>query len=93
MIPPTLQLCPKCGEYYGKVHARELANGKDEDFVWDISCACHGRPCEVCGRMAHPPGSNFYEPETNTAWHRFYLTWIMGVRCRRACKKSPENMK
>jgi hypothetical protein len=66
----------------------EIAQTMDPGQVISVTCLCHGPLCRRCGvtRM-HKPGSNSYEPETNTIGH-----WpgICGMMPCEACREEME---
>jgi len=76
-IPRGLTLCPICGEYRGKVRARDLnwrGSDAEEEIACDklvgVSCLCSGIRCPRCrGVMIHRPGSNSYMPGGNYILH------------------------
>ena len=48
----------------------EIARTMDPGQVISVTCLCHGPLCRYCGvTRIHRPGSNSYEPESNTIGH------------------------
>lgn len=88
-IPEGLYRCDKCGEYKGKVKAKDLnwdyyfdrEKMEKSEEILSASCLCDGILCPKCKKnKIHRPISNSYDPETNTIEHWPYFTGMMGCR-------------
>lgn len=82
-----LNKCKVCGEYKGKVKAKDLHwNGPvDANEIISVSCLCDGIICPRCKKnKIHRPISNSYAEETNEVWHH---PWFMGQAGCDKCRK------
>jgi hypothetical protein len=56
----------------------EIASTIDPDQIISVTCLCRGIPCRRCGVVTvHKPGSNSYDPETNTVSHWSGMSGMM----------------
>jgi hypothetical protein len=97
-IPEGLVQCPVCGEYNGSARAGDLnwegsLHQHDPEERIGARCLCHGPLCKRCGqRRIHRPGSNSYDPETNTIGHWFVLMGMFPCSMCRALEKSAKTV-
>ncbi len=88
--PAGMKRCPACGEYKGSLCARDLnwdgaAFPPNEPYrIMSASCLCDGIPCPRCKKnKIHRPGSNSYDPGSNTIEH---WPWFSGMRPCDECR-------
>jgi len=90
-IPNGLVECPVCGDYNGSVRAADLAHNelelpRDPGRILTVSCLCKGIPCLNCKiNLINRPGSNSYNPESNTVEHWPYFS---GMRPCAICRNA-----
>ena len=92
-IPDGLYRCEKCGEYKGRVMAKDLnwddnaikeTKKESEEYI-DVSCLCEGILYPKCKtNKIHRPISNSYYEESNTIGRWPYFTGMIGCeKCRK----------
>ena len=88
MISPGFVQCEVCGEFNGSTESANLmwTGGSSDSRRVSVTCLCRGIPCSRCKtHLIHRPGSNSYEPDTNSIGHWPYFAGMLPCEeCRAA---------
>lgn len=90
-IPPGFVRCAVCGEFNGSTDAANLLwpGGNAPKSQVSVTCLCHGISCSCCKtQLIHRPGSNTYDPGSNSVEHWPYFAGLLPCKqCRTAKAK------